>query len=141
MILVDTNVISELMRQRPNAGVLAWLADQQRLGSRVPIRWGISIISIEEIVYGLTSVAARKPTATLFDWFDSFLESHSVLPVTGPIATRAGRLRGQLQSNGQTRTQQDILLAATAIEHGLTLVTRNVRDFDDCGLGLLNPFS
>jgi predicted nucleic acid-binding protein len=63
------------------------------------------------------------------------------LPITSDIARRAGELRGQLQANGQTRTQADMLIAATAQIHALTIITRNVRDFDGCGIGVLNPFT
>ena len=63
-----------------------------------------------------------------------------VLPVTEDIARRAGELRAQMALIGQVRQQPDMLIAATAQVHALTLVTRNVRDFDDCGIAVLNPF-
>jgi toxin FitB len=63
-----------------------------------------------------------------------------VIPVTTEIGRRAGELRAQMEGKGQTRTQADMLLAATAQRHGLTLVTRNTGDFEGCGIALLNPF-
>jgi predicted nucleic acid-binding protein len=57
------------------------------------------------------------------------------------VARRSAGLRARLRTLGKTRTQADMLIAATAAEHDLILVTRNVRDFDDCGLQVLNPFA
>jgi predicted nucleic acid-binding protein len=88
-------------------------------------------------MYGLS----WHPTARLLAWFDAFVQRHEVLPVTTDVARCAGALRGQLQLRGQTRTQADMLIAATAQIHALTIVTRNVRDFDGCGVAVLNPFA
>jgi len=63
-----------------------------------------------------------------------------VLDITPAVARRAGELRAFLQASGQVRTQADMLIAASAQVHGLTLVTRNTRDFDGCGIAVLNPF-
>ena len=127
--LCDTNVLSELVKSRPNAGVLRWAARVKLIG--------LSVVVMEEIVYGLS----WKPHPRIRAWFDDFLERHcQILPVTGSIAERCGELRGRLRAQGQGRTQADMLLAATAAEYGLTLVTRNTRHFEGCGIALLNPF-
>jgi len=108
---------------------LAWSAVVPRLS--------ISVISVDEIIYGLS----WKPNTKTVNWFARFLaETCDVLPVTASIAKRAGTIRGQLRARGATRTQADMLIAATAELHGLTLVTRNVRDFDGCAIDLFNPF-
>ena len=99
-------------------------------------RLTISVVTVDEIMFGLS----WRPTARLLAWLDAFVLRHEVLPITVDVARRAGELRGQLQGRGQTRTQADMLIAATAQIHALTLVTRNVRDFDGCGIGVLNPF-
>ncbi|MEM8643134.1 MAG: PIN domain-containing protein [Cyanobacteria bacterium P01_G01_bin.54] len=97
----------------------------------------LSVITIEEIFYGLT---AKQATRTM-QRIEAFLQSQAVvLPVTDEIARRAGELRGLLRTRGQTRTQADMLIAATAQLHQLTVVTRNVKDFESCGVPLLNPF-
>jgi toxin FitB len=128
--LVDTNVLSELARPRPNAGVVAWADGIERIS--------ISTITFEEIMFGL----AWKPNPRIRQWFSQFFaEACDILPITAPIAERAGLMRGQLRAGGHTRSQADMLIAATAEVHGLTLVTRNVRDFEGCGIVLSNPFS
>jgi len=127
--LCDTNVLSELIKPHANEGVLDWARQVKLIG--------LSAIVVEEIAFGLS----WKPNPRIQNWFGDFLEQHChVLPVTESIAHRSGELRGRLQARGLVRTQADMLLAATAAEHGLTLVTRNTRDFEDCGIALLNPF-
>jgi predicted nucleic acid-binding protein len=127
--LVDTNIVSELMRPRPRAAVLSFC--------RELTRFSLSVIVVEEILYGL----GRKPSARLETWFKGFTDEYcDILPVTSSIARRSGDLRARLATGGKTRTQADMLIAATAQEHGLVLVTRNDRDFQGCGLRVLNPF-
>ncbi len=129
MLLIDTNIISELSRKQPDPGVLAWAA--------MTTEFRFSAISLEEIACGLT----WRPNPRIQAWIAAFFERHAVLPVSPEIARRAGNLRGGLAAQGSPRTQADMLIAATALVHGLTLVTRNTRDFEGCGLALLNPFS
>ena len=133
MQLADTNVISELMRRQPHAGVLAWRDMTEATHGQVTI----SVITVDEIFYGLL----RKPNAGLLAWFDGFISCNQVLDTTEAIARRAGEMRGLFSTRGQVRSQADMLIAATAQVHALTLVTRNVRDFDGCGIAVLNPFT
>jgi predicted nucleic acid-binding protein len=128
--LADTNILGELARPKPNSGVVVWA------GQVTSVQ--LSVVSVEEIRFGLT----WKPNAKIAEWFERFLEDQCrVLPVTDEIARRSGELRGCLRARGATRTQADMLIAATAITHRLTLVTRNEDDFHDCGVTVLNPFS
>jgi predicted nucleic acid-binding protein len=128
--LVDTNVLSELTRPRPNAGVLAWASETHTVS--------ISVVTVEEVLFGL----GRRPLPKVRRWWDAFVARKcQVLDVTPAIAASAGTLRGQLAAAGKIRTQADLLIAATAAHHGLVLVTRNVRDFAGCGVALLNPFT
>jgi predicted nucleic acid-binding protein len=128
--LVDTNVISELTRQLPNVGVVGWAG---RAGTV-----SISAVTVEEVFYGLS----WSPNSAVQHWFERFfLERADVLPVTANTARWAGDLRGTLRSRGKVRSQADMLIAATAAVHGLTLATRNEHDFENCGIKILNPFT
>lgn len=127
--LTDTNILSELARPAANAGVVQWAATQHRLS--------LSVITVEELCFGLS----WKPNQRVADWVQPFLaQMCDILPVSEEISRFAGQLRGRLQASGKTRTQADMLIAATAAVNGLTLVTRNEKDFSGCGVALLNPF-
>jgi len=127
--LCDTNIVSEVMRREPHTSVVEWLSGQAEVF--------LSVVTLEEIHCGLAYKDARRQYA----WFERFVELRcQVLPVTVRITKRCGILRGQLRRKGTVRTQADLLIAATCLDHDLVLATRNERDFDDCGIALLNPF-
>lgn len=127
--LCDTNIISEEMRPRPDAAVSAWLLEKELIH--------ISAITVDEITYGLRLRRMQKRAL----WFEKLLRERCVvLDVTIEIAQRAGNIRAELGHKGQTRSQPDMLIAATARVHGLTLATRNTRDFEGTGIAVFNPF-
>lgn len=131
-MLVDTNVLSELPRPRPNANVLAWFAAQETIH--------ISVVTLEELTFG---VARASPGARsrLVRWLDALLEARpTVLDVTAAIARASGELRAAREARGRRVAQADMLIAATALAQGLTLATRNGRDFEGCGVALVDPF-
>jgi len=129
-MLCDTNIISELARPKPNKGVWAWASQHQHIH--------ISSITVEELYFGLS----WKPHPRIRLWLDDFLQDYcTVLPVSEKIARFAGDSRGNFQAQGKPRSQADFLIFATAAVHNLTLVTRNTKDFESCGIRLLNPFS
>ena len=120
------------MRARhPN--VVAWLE-----GRRTPDFW-LSVVSVGEIELGIAQQEARDPefARVLAAWLDSVLDLYGdrVLGVDRSTARRWGRLAGAIGHKGV-----DLLIAATAIEHGLTVVTGNVRYFEPTGVALCNPF-
>lgn len=127
--LIDTNIVSEIMRRKPDTNVQAWCISKDT--------FRISVITIDEIIYGLE----RQSLDSKIKWFQEFVSTKCMVhPVTEPIANRAGEIRGQLASIGQTRSQADMLIAATAWSHNLVLATRNTKDFDGTGVSLFNPF-
>jgi toxin FitB len=127
--LCDTNIISEVMRKSPNPNVKVWMNGLELIY--------LSVIMVEEIHCGLAHKDARRQKK----WFEKFVEFRcEVLPITSAIATRCGVMRGEFRKQGIIRTQSDIFIAATAYEHGLTLVTRNTSDFDGCNIQIFNPF-
>jgi toxin FitB len=135
MFLLDTNVISELRRgKRANSNVVAW-------ANSIPAtRFFLSAISILEIERGALQVARKDATqgAQLRAWIDEKILPRfegRVLAVDTTVAQRCARLHVP-----DPRAERDALIAATAMVHGLTVVTRNVADFKAIGVAFLNPW-
>jgi predicted nucleic acid-binding protein len=135
--LLDTNIPSELTRDRPEFRVVQWLEGQPAENLF------LSAITIGEIRKGLVLLPAGRRRAELDNWFRADLLiwfRDRILPVTHAVADRWGTLDGERQLRGQALNTADGMIAATAIEHNLTLVTRNVRDFDNLGVAIFNPW-
>jgi len=97
----------------------------------------LSAVTVEEILYGVT----WKARSRIRRWFHRFFEDQcQIMPISEAIAWRSGELRGEFQASGETRSMADMLIAATAKQHQLTLATRNTRHFEGCGVSLFNPF-
>lgn len=124
-----------MTRSRPAPPVERWLdqVDDEALF--------LNVISLSEILRGITRLSESTRCTQLQTWLDETLRpwfEDRILPVTQRIAERLGRLAGERNSQGLTLLVPDGLIAATALEHNLTLVTRNVRDFASLGVPLLN---
>ena len=131
--VVDTNVISELARPTPNRGVLQWFGTQSTIA--------MSAISIEELAYGIARARVSE-RRRLTPWFEALLAIPAeVLAVDERVARVAGELRAARERAGRTVAQADMLIAATALVAGRTLVTRNTRDFEGCGVAIFDPFA
>ena len=133
MYLLDTDVISELRRRRRNRNIVAWISNVSATDLF------LSVVTIGEIELGIARQRVRNPSFAkdLADWLEVTLRAYEerILPLTVGIARRWGRLAAQLGNN-----QLDLAIAATALEHGLTVVTRNVSDFEPTGVTVLDPF-
>ena len=135
--LLDTNVISEPMRARPNAGVLDWLArvDEDRVF--------LSVVTIAELRYGIERLAVGKRRDGLDAWLRKDLGTRfegRVLPVDVGVADACGRLVARSELLGHPIEPRDAFIAATAEVHGLTLVTRNVSDFEPTLKAVVSPW-
>jgi toxin FitB len=132
--LVDTNIPSELTREAPDVRVEAFL---ENVGGE---RFFLSVMTVGEICKGIDLLPAGRKRSDLQDWLDRDVHSWfagRILPVTESIAERWGRLAAAGKRTGATLAVVDGVLAATALEHALILVTRNVKDFARV---LLNPW-
>jgi predicted nucleic acid-binding protein len=135
--LVDTNIPSELTRERPDARVAAFL---NNVGQR---RVFLSVLTIGEICKGIAELPASQRRAGLQDWLDIEVRSWfagRILPVTEAIAERWGYLAAAAKQKGMTLAVVDGLIAASALHHDLTVVTRNVKDFAGLGADVFNPW-
>lgn len=136
--LVDTNVLSEFNRRGdPNPLVKQWLeaADAASLYA--------SVLTLAEIRFGVELLPPGKRRTQLEEWLDRDLPAwfgDRVLAVDRSIADRWGVLRAQAQMKGRPLAVVDGLLAATALQHDLTVVSRNVSDFSAVGLTVVNPW-
>jgi predicted nucleic acid-binding protein len=132
MYLLDTNVISELRRPRPHGAVLAWI------GSAADIDLHISAVSLGEIQSGIeiTKDQDEVKASEIERWADLIASSYTVLPMDADTF----RIWARLMHRRSDTLYEDAMIAATAIRHRLTVVTRNVADFVDFGVELFNPF-
>jgi predicted nucleic acid-binding protein len=137
MILVDTNIISEMMKPSPSASVMAWL-DQQEVTQLF-----ITTITIAEIFYGLNILPEGNRRTLLEDAFNKAIIAafkHRVLSFDEPAAHLYGKIMGKRKELGQPLSVSDGQISAIARAHGSAIATRNIRDFADCGVNLINPF-
>jgi len=135
--LLDTCVVSELSRPRPNQGVVVWMSEADVASLH------LSAITIGEVRRGALRLPAGKRRTSLSDWSERLRRSFSgrVLPIDESVALRWAEVAARAEQSGRPGSFADGLIAATALDRGLTLVTRNVTDFEPFGVSLLNPWT
>lgn len=132
--LLDTNVLSELRRKVPHAGVVEWFAH------RPASTLYLSVLTLGELRKGIAGIADVVRRMTLSDWLETELPvffAGRILAVDAQVADRWGRL---VATAGRPLPAIESLLGATAAQHGLSMVTRNSRDFAGLGLEVVNPW-
>jgi len=136
--LLDTNIISELVKAKPERRVTAWIdaTDENLLH--------LSVLTLGEIRKGIASLPDAARRVSLEAWLDRGLVlrfSGRILPIDQAVADRWGRIAGGAAARRSSLPVIDGLLAATALHHNLILVTRNTRDIAATGVSLFNPWS
>lgn len=134
--LVDTNVLSEFAKPKPECAVVTWLQAHET-------QLYVSVISIAEIYRGIELLAEGKKKKSLHMWAEALCDSMEgrILNFNATTARHWGELKSQWEKLGVNISSLDAQIAATAHQYQLTLVTRNTKDFSKTGLRLLNPFS
>lgn len=133
MYLLDTNVVSELRKQRPHAGVVAWLESMD------DAQLYLSAVTLGEIQAGIELTREQDPDKAkeIEAWLELVAGAYNVLPMDAVIF----RVWARLMHRKSDTLYEDAMIAATAKVHGLTVATRNVADFNALGVEVFNPFA
>jgi predicted nucleic acid-binding protein len=135
--LLDTNILSELRRTKPEPKVLAFVA-----GQSLDLLF-VSAVTLAEIRFGIELVFEVTKRAELNDWLTHKVRpmfDQRVLPVSEDVMFKWRLLVEEGRKSGHTFSQPDLIIAATALHHGLTLVSRDVADFEKARVPILNPW-
>lgn len=134
--LLDTNVVSESEQPKPNPSVINWLA------ARDETNVYLSALTVGEIRRGIEMLESGKKKTHLRNWLDGIRVAFAgrILPITESTFAIWGTMFASFEKKGMKRPIFDSLLEATALEHDLILVTRNVRNFKDTSITILNPW-
>lgn len=134
-VLLDTNVLSELVRSRPDPSVAAYVA-----GHASPL---VSVLTLHELTYGAARSQDPARRERLMAWIDAVRRRFAgrVVDVDADVAEIAGRLRAAASLEGRGADPIDALIAASALVRGAAVATRNVRDFEPLGVDLVDPWA
>jgi len=133
--IVDTNVISEVVKRRPDQRVVSFLRDKSFL---------LSSLVFAEMAYGAYQLSDSRENKIKYIAFIENLKTRyqdMVVPVSLEISELSGKLKASEKKNGRVLSLADAVMAASALQTGTTLVTRNIKDFERLNIPLVNPFS
>ncbi len=131
--LVDANVLSEVTRAEPSAAVIEWLREHEEA-------LVIDVVIRGELEFGILQLPGGKRRERLEKWFAASIAQMNCLPLTVDTSETWARLLAKLRRAGTAMPIKDSLIAATALTHDLTVVTRNVHDFKNAGVKVIDPF-
>jgi len=134
--LLDTCVLSELTRPKPHPNVIGWFETQDSAALFV------SVLTVGEIEKGIAALPTGRKKVAVSGWLATLRSTYGdrLLPIDAAIATIWGRTAARIERDGGALAVVDGLIAATALHHGYTVVTRNVADFERTGVALLNAW-
>jgi hypothetical protein len=136
--LLDTNVVSELVRPRPDPGLAEWLAERDE------DRVFLSVVTLAELGYGIARLPVGRRRRRLEEWLHGELRQRfdrRILPVDDDVALTWGDVTAECAAAGRPIEAMDALIAATARVHALGLVTRNAKDFEATLISVHNPWA
>ena len=137
MILIDTNIVSAIMAPSPKVTVLDWLNSQDTMTLY------LSTITIAEIGFGLNIMPDGKRKKLLAERFEGFIArgfNQRILSFDEPAAHKYAEIMGHRRAIGRPLNVPDGQIASIARVNNFSIATRNIRDFEECGLNLINPF-
>ena len=132
--LVDSNVLSEPTKVSPDSRVVAWLTTHED-------DFVVDSIILGELSFGILALPRGRKRQHLEEWFEAVVRVIECLPWDAAVSLRWARLVVELRRKGRKLPLLHTMIAATALEHDLTVVTRNVSDFQKTGVKVINPFA
>ena len=132
--LIDANVLSEPTKPAPSSKVIDWLSANER-------NLVVDSIILGELCIGILALAPGRKRRQLEQWFDALMQTIECLPWDATISRRWAKLVVDLKRKGKTMPLLDGMIAATALQHDLTIATRNTRDFKKASLKVFDPFA
>ena len=134
--LLDTCVISELIRKKPNQGVVNWLSDKEEYSLF------LSVLTIGEIKKGISKLPNSKKKEELGRWLIQLQKRFDdrIIPIDSDVSLKWGQVQGDLEKNGKSMPSIDALIACTGLVHNLIIVTRNAKDIERSKIETIDPW-